>query len=94
MLIIYKLSHIIIIIKLLITKQHEKRIIEDRLKKWSDERLCKEGFALLQLCIFNRGNLYQDKVVRIMSNKARFDKKGNYNLPFHRFSVGNDNMII
>ena len=62
--------------------------MEDRLKKWTDDRLCKEGFTLLGLCIFNRGNLCQDKVIRVMSNRARYDKKGTYHLPFHRFSIG------
>lgn len=61
--------------------QFEKRLVEDRLKNWSDERLRTEGFTLFGLKASLRGNLYQDKVLRLSTADSD-------SLPFHRFSVG------
>jgi hypothetical protein len=61
--------------------QYEKRLVEDRLRKWPVRRLQREGFALLDLAISPKGNLFQEKVFRFSLGS---DKK----LPFHRFGVG------
>ena len=61
--------------------QHEKSLVEDRIKSWSNSRLQQEGFTLFDVLIIPKGNLFQDKIFRVkMKNDAP--------LPFHRFSVG------
>ena len=60
--------------------QYEKEIVEDRIEKWSTARLMKEGFTLIDLAAYPRGNLFQEKVFRFSSNDDK--------LPFHQFTVG------
>jgi hypothetical protein len=61
--------------------QHEKSLVEDRIKSWSNSRLQQEGFTLFDVVIIPKGNLFQDKIFRV---KMKNDDP----LPFHRFSVG------
>ena len=62
--------------------QYEKEIVEDRIEKWSTARLMKEGFTIIDLTVYPRGNLFQEKVFRF-SCSSNDDK-----LPFHQFAVG------
>ena len=39
--------------------QYEKRIVEDRLRRWPLSRLCREGVTLVNLKAIPRGNLYK-----------------------------------
>lgn len=44
--------------------EYEKQIVEERLKDWPVSRLRREGFALLDLLVVPKGNLFQEKVYR------------------------------
>lgn len=61
--------------------QFEKQQIEVRLQEWPRSRLVEEGFALMDLSVVPKGNLFQEKVYR-------FSTGYNDKLPFHRFGVG------
>lgn len=61
--------------------QFEKSAIETRLREWPRSRLTEEGFALMDLSVVPKGNLFQEKVYR-------FSTGYNDKLPFHRFGVG------
>ena len=61
--------------------QHEKKLVEERIRSWSAARLIREGYALQDLSALPKGHLYQDKVFRFQIGRGE-------PLPFHRFGVG------
>ena len=67
--------------------QFEKKLVEDRLRTWSTNRLRKEGYALFHLAAFPRGSLFQDKVFRFKLSQDT-SLPSTRVLPFHKFSVG------
>ena len=56
--------------------------MEDRIQRWPIEKLTGEGFTMLDLAAFPRGNLFQEKVFRFSMQYS--DEK----LPSHQFTVG------
>lgn len=78
--------------------QHEKEVIQNRFKYWSNSRLTKEGFTLLQLRVIDKGYLFRDRLYRFyVPNGAEVEEsttaaaesgKSFGNLPFHKFDVG------
>lgn len=62
--------------------QHEKSLIEARIKTWSKQKLEREGYSLFNMVPAPKGNLFQDKIFRFS-----YKEVGSL-MPFHRFTVG------
>jgi len=57
--------------------QFEKRMVQDRIRKWGNGRLKREGLTLFDMRPTVRGALFQDQIVR-------FDTGKGSSLPLHK----------